>query len=76
MSTMKQKIEALPKPVKVAITVAGFADASLRAYALMDIGKRDATQIKGSKPVWIAALTTVNSLGVVPTAYLVWGRKR
>ncbi|NHB84785.1 hypothetical protein G7085_09695 [Tessaracoccus sp. HDW20] len=54
----------------------GVLDAVLRAYALVDVARRDQSTINGPKEVWVPALTLVNSVGILPTAYLLWGRKR
>lgn len=45
----------------------------LMAAALVDIRRRSATQIRGSKRAWVAA-AFVNYVG--PLAYFVFGRRR
>lgn len=74
MSTSK-KLENLPKPAKVLLGVGGLADAGLRAYALMDIARRDQEDLNGPKELWVGGLALVNSLGILPLVYLKWGRK-
>ncbi|PBC50078.1 hypothetical protein CJ179_11325 [Rhodococcus sp. ACS1] len=44
--------------------------------ALVDIKHRPADQIRGSKPGWATAVVLVNSVGVVPLAYFLFGRRR
>ncbi len=58
-----------------AIITLGLLDAGLRAWALADLVKRPQDQVKGSKTAWAVALAVVNSVGVVPAAYLVWARE-
>lgn len=58
-----------------AITVGAVVDLSLRTWAVVDLVKRPQNQIKGKKSLWAAALTVINSVGMVPAAYLIWGRR-
>ena len=57
------------------ITVA-VADGILKAAALIDIKRRPASQIRGPKWVWVPVVTVVNSAGVVPISYFVFGRRQ
>jgi hypothetical protein len=57
------------------ITVA-VADGILKAVALIDIKRRPASQIRGPKWVWAPVVTVVNSAGVVPISYFVFGRRQ
>lgn len=52
------------------------ADTALKAVALFDLARRPAKEIKGSKRLWAAALTMINSVGLLPIGYLIFGRKR
>lgn len=72
----KKKFDDLPKPARVLLSIGGVIDGGLRAYALVDLAKRDDAEVKGPKPAWVVALSLVNSLGAVPLAYLLWGRKK
>jgi hypothetical protein len=58
------------------LITAGVVDGTLRLAALIDIKRRPATQIRGRKWVWAALVAVVNSAGVVPTSYFVFGRRR
>lgn len=60
---------------RLLITVA-VADGALRVAALIDIKRRPASQIRGPKRVWAAAVAVVNSAGVLPISYFVLGRRR
>jgi hypothetical protein len=57
------------------ITVA-VADGALKVAALIDIQRRPASQIRGRKGVWAAAVILINSAGVVPVSYFVFGQRR
>ncbi len=58
---------------RVAIIVTGSAQIALLIAALVDIRRRPADQIKGSKRMW-TALAFINWIG--PLAYFIFGRKR
>jgi hypothetical protein len=58
------------------IIAAGVVDVSLRIAALIDIKRRPASQIRGRKGVWAAVVAVVNSAGVLPTSYFLFGRRR
>lgn len=71
-----QQSKDLPKPARALLGAAGVVDAALRVYCLIDIAKRPADEVNGPKVAWIPALALVSSLGALPAAYLLWGRKR
>jgi hypothetical protein len=52
------------------------AEAILKIAVLLDIRRRPASQIRGSKRIWIAAAVLVNSAGVGPLSYFAFGRRR
>ncbi len=58
------------------IAVAAVVEGALKAWALADLARRPAVEVKGSKMVWRVAITVVSSAGALPAAYLVFGRKR
>jgi hypothetical protein len=58
------------------IIVGAAVETSLKAAALVDMKRRPASEIRGSKWMWVPALTIVNSAGLAPLAYFVWGRQR
>jgi hypothetical protein len=71
-----RKWSDLSKPTQRLIIVAGVAETSLKAAALLDMKRRPASQIRGSKWVWAPAVTVINSFGLAPLAYFVFGRRR
>jgi uncharacterized protein DUF5652 len=60
---------------KLIIAVA-VADSILKAAALIDIKRRPAEQIRGPKWLWAPVVVVVNSAGVVPLCYFLFGRRR
>ena len=51
------------------------AEAGLKAAVLVDLRRRPASQVRGSKRMWTAAML-VNSAGVIPLSYFAFGRRR
>ena len=66
----------LSKRSRRLIIVAAAAETSLKAAALIDIKRRPASQIRGSKWIWAAVVIVVNSFGGAPLAYFAFGRRR
>jgi hypothetical protein len=52
---------------------AGLVELGLKIAAVVDLRRRPADEIRGSKPLWVALLF-VNFVG--PLAYFAFGRKR
>jgi hypothetical protein len=57
------------------VVVAAVAETSLKAAVLIDLRRRPAAEIRGSKRAWAAAML-VNSAGVIPLSYFAFGRRR
>jgi hypothetical protein len=47
----------------------------LKIMALLDLRRRPANDIRGSKTKWAIAIVLINSVGAVPIGYLVYGRR-
>ncbi|MGB6039941.1 MAG: hypothetical protein WBG39_08820 [Gordonia sp. (in: high G+C Gram-positive bacteria)] len=62
-------------PVRAGIIAVAAVDAGVRVWALRDLRSRDKSQVNGSKLLWSAGLSTVNSAGILPALYLLRGRK-
>jgi hypothetical protein len=58
------------------IIAAAVTDVTLRLAALIDIKRRPADQIRGRKRLWAAVVAVVNSAGIIPISYFVFGRRR
>jgi hypothetical protein len=50
-------------------------EGSLKVAALVDLKRRPADQLRGSKWAWAIGLVLVNSVGAFPLAYLLVGRR-
>lgn len=72
----KKKWSELSSRKRRLIVFAAVFDTALKAAALIDIKRRPADQIRGSKTRWATSVALVNSVGALPTAYFVCGRKR
>lgn len=66
----------LSKRTRTLIVTAAVADGALRVAALIDIQHRPASQIRGRKWMWTAAVALISSAGIVPISYLVLGRRQ
>ncbi len=58
------------------ILVVGAVEGVLKVAALVDLVRRPADEVRGSKAAWATAIVLVNSGGAVPVAYFVRGRAR
>jgi hypothetical protein len=58
------------------IMVGASLEGALKIAALVDLWRRRADQVRGRKWVWATAVLFANSLGTVPLAYFVKGRRR
>ena len=72
----RQQWSDLSKPTQRLIVIGAVAETSLKAAALVDLKRRPAAQVRGAKWMWVPALTVLNSAGLAPLAYFVWGRRR
>lgn len=57
------------------IVAVGAIEAVLKVAALVDLKRRPAAQVQGSKRAWALAVIFVNSAGVVPISYFRFGRR-
>lgn len=72
----KKKWSELSPRARRTIIVLGTAEGVLKVAALVDLARRPAAEVRGSKVRWALAVTLVNSVGVVPAVYFVYGRRR
>jgi type II secretory pathway component PulM len=63
-----------PRSRKLLIA-AGVAEAALKVAVLVDLRRRPPSEIRGSRRAWTAAML-VNSAGILPILYFVFGRRR
>lgn len=71
----KKKWNDLSGGQKGAIIAAASVDAGLRLWAGRDLATRTKDEVNGPKWLWGAALSLVNSMGVLPVVYLLKGRR-
>lgn len=57
------------------ILFAATLEGLLKLVALVDLKRRPATEVKGSKAGWATAIVLLNSGGLVPVVYLLRGRR-
>jgi len=57
------------------IVLGATVDGLLKLIALVDLQRRPATRVNGSKARWATAIVLINSGGLVPVVYLLWGRR-
>ncbi len=76
VSAARRRWSDLSKRTRMLLITAAVADGSLRVAALIDIQRRPASQIRGRKGMWAAAVALVSSAGVVPVSYFVFGQRR
>ncbi|KRE61345.1 hypothetical protein [Nostocoides sp. Soil756] len=75
MSRSRRRWQDLPPQGRAALVGVAALDAGLRAWALADLRTRPGAQVAGPKAAWAVALAVVSSAGVLPAAYLLWGRR-
>jgi Phospholipase_D-nuclease N-terminal len=63
---------SLTGPQRVAVVGGGLAELALTTFALLDLVRRPARELRGSRVAWILACA-VQPFG--PPAYLIWGRR-
>ncbi|HJQ03393.1 MAG TPA: DUF5652 family protein [Jatrophihabitans sp.] len=56
------------------ILAIGTVEGILKIAALIDLARRPASQIRGSKLRWAVSITLINSAGAVPILYFLRGR--
>ena len=72
----KTKWDDLSDRKRLLIIVSGVLEGALKVVALVDLARRPAAEVRGSKVPWAIAITLTNSLGVVPITYFVYGRQK
>ena len=66
--------ELSPRSRRLVVAGAAF-EGALKIAALVDLARRPADAVNGSKKVWATAIVLVNSMGAVPITYFVRGRR-
>lgn len=71
----KRRWNELSQRTRRLIIIGGAFEAVLKAAALLDLARRPAAGVRGSKARWAVAIVLVNSVGAVPIAYFLRGRR-
>jgi hypothetical protein len=58
------------------IITVGSLEGLLKVAALTDLARRPSSEIRGSKVRWALAVTLINSAGIAPIVYFIYGRQR
>ena len=72
----EKKWSDLSQRTRRLILVSAVVEGTLKTAALIDIKRRPASQIRGSKWIWAAVVVLVNSFGGAPLSYFAFGRRR
>jgi hypothetical protein len=58
------------------IAAASAMEGVLKIAAVIDLARRPSIEVRGSKRLWAAAITLINSFGALPIVYFAWGRRK
>lgn len=72
---VRQKWSDLSPRTRRVVMVMAALEGAVKVAALVDLARRPASQVRGSKAAWATAITLVNSAGAVPLAYFLRGRR-
>jgi hypothetical protein len=71
----KDRWDELSLRTRRLILVGGIIEGALKIAALVDLARRPADEVRGSKAKWAAAVVVVNSSGALPVYYFIHGRR-
>ena len=74
-SVAKKRWSDLSPRSRRLIMMGGAIEGVLKTAALVDLVHRPTEEVRGSKPLWAAAIVLINSVGVVPITYFAYGRR-
>lgn len=72
----RRKWSDLSRRSRRLLLAAAAAEGSLKIAALIDITRRPASEVRGSKWLWAAIVLIINSFGAAPLSYFAFGRRR
>ncbi len=70
----KRWAELSPRARRLIVGLGAF-EATLKVAALIDLARRPAEEVRGSKARWAVAIVLVNSAGALPIAYFALARR-
>jgi len=76
MTRFQERWQGLPPAQRTGMMAVATVDIGLRIWALVDLAKRPASEVRGPKAAWALGLSVVSSAGILPLAYLTAGRRR
>jgi hypothetical protein len=71
----RKKWNELSPRARRLVVVGASIEGALKIAALVDLARRPADRVRGSKKAWATAIVLVNSMGAVPVAYFLRGRR-
>ena len=71
----KEKWDELSPRARRLIVAGGVVEGVLKVAALVDLARRPADEVRGSKVRWALVVTFANSFGLVPLTYFLRGRR-
>jgi hypothetical protein len=74
--TNKKRWSELSERTRRLIIIGAALEGVLKIAALIDIVRRPASEIRGSKVKWALTVLFVNSVGAVPISYFAYGRRK
>ncbi len=74
--TTKRRWSDLSERSRRLIVSGAVFEGLLKIAALVDIKRRPADRVRGSKAAWAAVVVLLNSFGAAPLAYFLFGRRR
>jgi len=76
MASRSRRWKDLSPARRAPVVSVAAVDLGLRTWALVDLKRRPAENVKGPKAAWAAGLSLVSSTALLPLTYLVFGRRR
>jgi hypothetical protein len=72
----RKRWNELDPRIRRLIVISGSFEGLLKIAALIDLARRDSSDVRGSRTRWAAAIALINSVGAVPILYFRYGRHR
>lgn len=72
---LKKRWEELSLRARRLIIIAATLEGVFKFAALIDLARRPADEVRGSKAKWATAIVVVNSVGALPLYYFARGRR-
>lgn len=76
MAANRRRWSDLSSRTRRLIIAGAVGEGVLKLAALADLRRRPASQVRGPKWLWAAALALVGSAGMLPLSYFLFGRRQ